>query len=418
MADYDDDDVYTVPAAAQGYLRQYEERSKKHGAAFDDIMRQRSEAIARVRADLDNTINEMRDRQSGAGLGHINLPLLALGAGLLSPEPGGRIGNFGSELSRGLTAMGATIANQRSQETDLAQRIAQLKMKSGELEDVPLRERAALERQQQIANDQARARVEAALIKAGTKGTEGADPALVKEWKVWAAAGGPNEGKPFDAYLEFKARTGADRNTPANLRELDAVNAARKEQGLPALTLDQWVETKAGAGAKGKETGKATGEAQVALPGGEFDLDRMIEDVDRVARHPGLPKAVGVKAYLPSIKGGDAANFEALLETLKGKAFLTQFNKLRGAGQITEIEGKKATDALTNLSIDQNEKQFRENLDIVLKYMEQNRALLQKKAKGDFSGSDKPPMEGAVRLPDGGWGIEREGKWYRLEKKK
>lgn len=425
MADdpYTDEDNNVLVVApgndAQGYLRRYEERSAKHAASYEDIMRRREDAIGRVRGDLDRAIEEMRAKQSGAGAGHINLPLLALGAGLLSPEPGGRIGNFGSELSRGLTAMGATIANQRSQDASFADRLAQLRMKSAELEDQPLRDRATFARQEMLANDNARARIEAALIRAQLGGGKGSgDPSLVKEWKIWAAPGTPNEGKPFEAYLEFKARTGADRNTPANLRELDAVNATRKEKGLPPLSLDEWVSSKARAGAQGKEEGKATGEASTALPGAEFNLDRMLEDIDRIEKHPGLPKSVGARSYLPSIRGGDAENFEKLMETLKGKAFLTQFEKLRGAGQITEIEGTKATDALMNLSLSQNEKQFRENLVLLRKYMQQSREYFQKKARGDFSGSDKPPMEGAKKLPDGSWGIEREGKWYRLEKNK
>jgi hypothetical protein len=89
--------------------------------------------------------------------------------------------------------------------------------------------------------------------------------------------------------------------------------------------------------------------------------------------HPGLESSVGIKGYgaildnLPysvggPIQGTSAADFTAALKQVTGKQFLQAFETLKGGGQITEIEGTKATEALANLSTSQSEKQFRRAL--------------------------------------------------------
>lgn len=75
--------------------------------------------------------------------------------------------------------------------------------------------------------------------------------------------------------------------------------------------------------------------------------------------HGGFGQYVGLGVpYLSNIHGTDTASFRTLYESLKGQAFLDAFQKLKGSGQITEIEGQKATDALLKLNNAQNEKDF------------------------------------------------------------
>jgi hypothetical protein len=50
------------------------------------------------------------------------------------------------------------------------------------------------------------------------------------------------------------------------------------------------------------------------------------------------------------------------LEQVQGKNFLAAFNQLKGAGQITEIEGAKATAALGRLGTNQSEGEFRKSV--------------------------------------------------------
>lgn len=83
--------------------------------------------------------------------------------------------------------------------------------------------------------------------------------------------------------------------------------------------------------------------------------------VDKAINHPGRETASGVSGsidprnYLP---GTDARNFKAVLDQIKGQAFMQAYQGLRGGGQITEVEGKKATDAIARLDTAQSDKEF------------------------------------------------------------
>lgn len=81
--------------------------------------------------------------------------------------------------------------------------------------------------------------------------------------------------------------------------------------------------------------------------------------------HPGLASAVGMKgasqlwgAMDEPISGTDAANFKALVNQVTGTAFLQAFESLKGGGAITQVEGDKATQAITRMSTSQSEAEF------------------------------------------------------------
>jgi len=76
--------------------------------------------------------------------------------------------------------------------------------------------------------------------------------------------------------------------------------------------------------------------------------------------HGGFETYVGATMFpgLRFIEGTETASFDPLYQGLKGQAFLEAFTKLKGGGQITEIEGQKATDALLKLNKAQTEKDF------------------------------------------------------------
>lgn len=85
--------------------------------------------------------------------------------------------------------------------------------------------------------------------------------------------------------------------------------------------------------------------------------------------HPGMSTSVGAKGseYLFGIKkepfsGTKAADFYTLLEQVQGGTFMQAFNNLKGAGQITEQEGAKATAAIARLNPRQSEEGFNKAL--------------------------------------------------------
>jgi hypothetical protein len=86
--------------------------------------------------------------------------------------------------------------------------------------------------------------------------------------------------------------------------------------------------------------------------------------------HPGFEGVVGMG--VPGVRfipGTQAASFDALFRQAEGGAFLQAYESLRGTGQITEIEGTKATSALTRMERSQTEVEFvkaaREFADVI-----------------------------------------------------
>ena len=99
------------------------------------------------------------------------------------------------------------------------------------------------------------------------------------------------------------------------------------------------------------------------------ELQNNVQLLDDLLAAKGLSSAVGAKdaAFLFGLKkdplaGTEAADFMSRLEQVQGKNFLAAFQQLKGAGQITEIEGAKATAALGRLGTNQSEGEFRKSV--------------------------------------------------------
>ena len=124
--------------------------------------------------------------------------------------------------------------------------------------------------------------------------------------------------------------------------------------------------------AAGKAGGKVRGETQatseINLPQNianaeqsKMLIDQMVGSQDgKVKPHPGFEGYVGFtwKPGMRFVEGSQEANFEALLDQVKSGAFLEAFQSLKGGGHITEIEGTKATDAITRMRKSQDEAEF------------------------------------------------------------
>jgi hypothetical protein len=87
--------------------------------------------------------------------------------------------------------------------------------------------------------------------------------------------------------------------------------------------------------------------------------------LDKALSHPGLDAATGLQGAIDPrnyIPGTDAKDFNVVMDQIKGKAFLQAFESLKGGGQITEVEGKKATDAIARLNTAQSTPEFKKAL--------------------------------------------------------
>lgn len=88
----------------------------------------------------------------------------------------------------------------------------------------------------------------------------------------------------------------------------------------------------------------------------------MLSVIDMLDKHPGRETATGVSGSIDPrnyIPGTDAKDFSVALDQLKGKTFLQAFETLKGGGQITEVEGAKATAAIARLNTAQSDKAFK-----------------------------------------------------------
>lgn len=113
----------------------------------------------------------------------------------------------------------------------------------------------------------------------------------------------------------------------------------------------------AAASASGKIQGERDTAAVYDYPTVAANAHQAISHIDAMINHPGLEYAVGGSSVLPVIPGTPAADYMTRLDQLQGGVFLEAYKSLKGGGQITEVEGKKAEQALARLSRAQTEKE-------------------------------------------------------------
>lgn len=108
--------------------------------------------------------------------------------------------------------------------------------------------------------------------------------------------------------------------------------------------------------------GTNTATNQQALPSALAAAQNTLSTIDDALNSPGFDKNFGLKGQLPNVPGTESADAKVNLDKIKGQAFLTAFQTLKGGGQITEIEGEKATQAIANLDKAQSPDSARKSL--------------------------------------------------------
>lgn len=181
-------------------------------------------------------------------------------------------------------------------------------------------------------------------LKAGVIGKDGTfkavDPPGGGEW-----AQGVDKVDAGDKWLFYDKRTGQMvGEEPKNLR------TAESEKAL------------------GKAEGEAAGEAVTGLGNAMAKGEQALGLIDQIANDPALPSILGIvqgniAPGTPIVGGGQAgADLGAKIEQLQGQVFLEAFESLKGAGQITEIEGQKAERAKARLQRSQSPEAYKEAL--------------------------------------------------------
>lgn len=84
--------------------------------------------------------------------------------------------------------------------------------------------------------------------------------------------------------------------------------------------------------------------------------------LDKAITHPGRATATGLSGAIDPrnyVPGTAARDFHVLKDQIGGKAFLQAFESLKGGGQITQVEGEKATAAIARLNTAQSDEEYR-----------------------------------------------------------
>jgi hypothetical protein len=140
--------------------------------------------------------------------------------------------------------------------------------------------------------------------------------------------------------------------------------------------------------------------------------ENSISIVRKILANPKAPGRYGIGGMMPAFPGEDAAA-QALIDQVKGAAFLQAFESLKGGGTITEVEGRQATAAITRLGAQQQDwesakQAAAELIAIMEKSAERSRkslASLSKPAGETKTRVGVPPLiakpQTAAGIPDG-----------------
>lgn len=136
-----------------------------------------------------------------------------------------------------------------------------------------------------------------------------------------------------------------------------------------------------GASDRAKTVAKESAEVEMDLPTIESDAQTMLNTIGRLRTHPGKQFAVGdaARAALPAVYGDQAA-FVSEHESLKGQQFLLAYNRLRGAGQIANVEGQKGERAISALNRATTAAEYDKQLGILEGVIERGLASARKRA--------------------------------------
>lgn len=153
--------------------------------------------------------------------------------------------------------------------------------------------------------------------------------------------------------------------TIANSRENAQMTDARARERNATLAEEARIKREAK-----DDTANLTKASQIA------SFDTMLGTLDRLGKHPGLARSVGLVGALPTVPGSDSANFQAELNTFQSQAFLPMVAQLKGMGALSDAEGKKLTAAVGALDPKMGEQAFRESVKRITDDMEAARARM------------------------------------------
>lgn len=144
----------------------------------------------------------------------------------------------------------------------------------------------------------------------------------------------------------------------------------------------------------------------------------MIDSIEATLSDPALDTATGILSPLQNIPGTPQYRFGTRADQLSGQAFLQAFESLKGAGQITEIEGQKATQAIGRLDTAQSAADYREALGELKAVLEAAQGRAGQPSPPAVQPQTAPAMPNAGDTVDGyrfkGGDPSQQSNWERM----
>ncbi|OAM77728.1 hypothetical protein A3840_08605 [Devosia elaeis] len=135
--------------------------------------------------------------------------------------------------------------------------------------------------------------------------------------------------------------------------------------------------------AAGSAAGKAGVEAQLGAQEAIATAQRTLTQIENLKNDPGLWWSVGGLGWTPNVPGNPQAGTISRIEQLQGASFLQAFESLKGGGQITEVEGTKATNAIARLQRSQSYEEFIQALTELQEVVQAGLERAQRQAQGE-----------------------------------
>lgn len=207
---------------------------------------------------------------------------------------------------------------------------------------------------------------------------------------------GAREDRRLDQQMTIAQMGAADRSLTRQIAMLGAQQAATMND-LKHQELQQKIDSKVEAKKESQQKLQSAAESSAAT------FDQAIESTNRLLNHPALNQTfgpVGRSSVIPTLPGGESANFEAELDTLKAQTFLPQVAALKGMGALSDAEGKKMSDSVGALSLKMSQPEFKASLKRINETLEKAKSRALKHAPNPVSA---PASTGAGST--GGWEI-------------
>jgi hypothetical protein len=179
-------------------------------------------------------------------------------------------------------------------------------------------------------------------------------PAPVREWEHYNTLSPEQQA----AYLRMK-RAVPYLNLGTEFAQPDPANPGQIAGAPIPINNEQAAFDKGYGGTAGEAAAKRIEQ----LPGALAKADNMLGTIDGILNDPALDASTGWLSWMQGIPGTDQYRFGQRALQLQGQAFLQAFESLKGGGQITQIEGEKATQAIGRLSTAQSAEDYRAALE-------------------------------------------------------